>query len=307
MIERSFNYKKSNSFETDFYPLIEKSNHNNLYVITDHNDNLIAHIGTRPKILTYNNFKIPVCFIGGLATNPLFRGKGIFSLFFKQLLSELSNSFGLFILWGDLNNFYEKFNFFETGIQIQTGLKTIRDYTGSFEKHDLKELSDEEINTLNEIYYDFTSRFIKTKRTAKDWRDIEYIDSTNLYVKKTDQKIVGYFFVNKGHDLTDIIHEFGCFKQYTNECITELKDYKLWIPHPNYIIDINSLNNPIIMYSSMMKIGNRKILSSFINNLTNSSINLDNKTPPDLWGPEISDDFKSYNIPSVFISGIDSI
>ena len=53
LIPKCFNYPKDQSFKVDFFPLMEKENWSNLHLITDKNNEILAHIGL--KILSINN------------------------------------------------------------------------------------------------------------------------------------------------------------------------------------------------------------------------------------------------------------
>ena len=58
---------------------------------------------------------------------------------------------------------------------------------------------DELITTSNH-----TTTFL---RDDDAWDDLLHISSTDLYLKRdSEMQIVGYFFINKGFDLQDIIH-----------------------------------------------------------------------------------------------------
>jgi predicted N-acetyltransferase YhbS len=86
LIEKSFHYKKPNSFEIDFAPLIDKSNHHNCFILLDENENVVAHIGAKDRTFTLGNEKFTLTMLGGIAVDEELRGKGHFQTLMQEVL-----------------------------------------------------------------------------------------------------------------------------------------------------------------------------------------------------------------------------
>jgi predicted acetyltransferase len=124
LIERSFQYKKPNSFETDFYPLINKENHQNCFIMVDENENVLAHIGVKKKFLTLKGEKFPIAMLGGIAVDEKFRGEGHFQTLMNDVLAEKRSDVTFFLLWSDMEKLYNKFGFHLCGKQVEYSQKT---------------------------------------------------------------------------------------------------------------------------------------------------------------------------------------
>jgi hypothetical protein len=94
--------------------------------------------------------------------------------------------------------------------------------------------------------------------------------SIDLYIKKNikDNSVESYFCYGKGKDLTCIIHEIGTSADNYNELINSLAPFKMWLPET----ETKYFLNKEVLYSSFIKIINRKILHDFLYRLTQSDL-----------------------------------
>lgn len=262
LIEEAFDYTEFNSFEVDFFPLMSPNNaHNNYILIKD--DQVIGHIGVLYKTfkLKEHSFYIPM--LGGIAIREAYRGKGYFKPFFREVLSKLEDS-PFSLLWSDKIELYESFGFNPCIEQYEyTG--NIESDSPNFIKMKLHELSEQELIQLKEIYDD--SNELRYERSLKDWNDLKNISSSDIYIKKENDRISNYFFMNKGEDLSDIIYEYGSLND-----IEEISTYGiLWSP---WSFDVENQAHKNVLYAALLKINNFNSFQQFIELYTDNSIKL---------------------------------
>lgn len=309
LIEESFDYAENNKFDVDFYPLMNKSNHQNNHLLIK-DDKVAAHIGVLEKTVTINNKTYPIAMYGGIAVNKDFRGQGLFKKLFGEVLS-LCNSVVLHLLWSDQLDMYEKFGFYPAIEQIEFN-QSLEDAEG-FEPTSLNELSDKQIEQIKTIYN--RQDDIRINRSNLDWEILKHITSTNLYIKKSDDNIQNYFFMNKGEDLNGVVIEVGDFKD-----LYEIKNFGItWSPK-NYL-DQEAEN----LYGAVVKIGKSELFSELIHNYSDNIVqnvevhqsnirfqfenNEFNMNPAEfltgIFGPGKFDELNDR--PPFYISGLDSI
>lgn len=317
LIEKSFQYKKPNSFEIDFAPLFNNENQHNSFIYLDENENVVAHVGAKEKIITINNQKFNVTLLGGIAVDEARRGEGIFQELFSDVLAEKRCDTAFFLLWSDLEKLYNKFGFHLCGNQIEIASQRLM---SPFIKTTYADLNDDEKKQIKELYQNsFAKMYLTLERTDKDWSEISSIKSSDLYVQKKQGLIESYYFQNKGQDLPDIIFEYGT-KKNLSEYLKEISGYgKLWLGK-----DILTSEN--LQYQFFMAPGDQKLFAEFIFQLTNEQFAIRNVNlmkqeiyfdfNEETLSLEISDflrgvfgpgTFEELEVPSLFISGLDSI
>lgn len=275
LIEEEFHYKAGHSFEKDFAPLMAPLNFEHCYLYIDRTTNKVAaHLAICQRFLVKNESVMKVALIGGIATHKNFRRRHLFKSLMEHAL-EVNREFGLFILWSDLENIYEKFNFHRTGGLIETGTRffSASERPNGYEKSKFSSLSDDEFNSLVEIYSNFNEKkFFTVKREEKDWSIIREMNSIDLYVRKNlHGKISRYFCVNKGRDLTNIIHEVGALdnNEYTG-LLKDVETYKLWMPETEGC----HFKSNDIFYTAFFKIGSIEELNRFLDKASDGMLKI---------------------------------
>ncbi|WP_127715161.1 GNAT family N-acetyltransferase [Halobacteriovorax sp. HLS] len=319
LLERSFNYPKHHSFLTDFYPLISPSNHDDCHIIIDE-EKVIAHVAIKKRKISFKGQSLDVGFIGGIAVDSKYRGQGVFSTFFKDILSKYNEELALMFLWSDQSSLYEKFFFYECGGMIQTGKKVLLEESlpPQWKKSNLKDIPLPLFKSLSVLYE--KEQGFKVTRTKNDWSLIREISSTKIFYKNDGNNILEYFLLGKGHDLEGIIHEH--YFSNTEKSLNQLDIYKLWLSE-----DFNKIyRKKEILYGYFIKIANVKKLDIFLTKISNSRINLISKDEKSiqfkfdekeyslslkeftnsLFGPNQIKEFSEI-LPSLFINGVDSI
>jgi GNAT superfamily N-acetyltransferase len=275
LIEESFGYDKPFKFDIDFYPLMEEKNWHNNYLILEKNTcTVLGHIGVNLKFLKNQYSKTPIALIGGISIHKDYRNQGLFKLLMNYVLEQYKKKVSLFILWSDLKDLYNKFDFFEAGSTIQTGNYNLTEESikdSSFTKTRLGNLTSHDIKIIKSIYENYTKKHMTSlERNWNQWNTLKKINSSDLYLYKIKGKIVGYFFAHKGFDLQNIIHEYAVLEKFKDQFFHVLMPYKLWVPE-NFYINHREIKKNFLAF---FKIGSENFFSSFIEDWTQKKIKI---------------------------------
>lgn len=313
LIEECFGYEKPYSFAVDFAPLLIRDQwSNNSLLLID--GELSGHIGKRVLHLEIENELFPIDFLGGICVRKKFRGQGHFSKFFQDVLKTETSKTTFTLLWSDLAELYKKYHFYQIGEIAQTGERPLNSPPKGYQKTLLKNLKEDELARVKELYNKMHDRYLMPKRSDQDWERLALIESADLYLSSD-----AYFFINKGQDLQNTIHEFGT-RDFT-EFLATVSPYQLWLPLTEEINDFTS-----ILYLGLMKAGDEELFSRFIHKWSQKRISISRQTSEEiefhfddelytltpssflmgLWGPEKIEEFSCLG-KDLFISGLDSI
>jgi len=328
LVEEGFHYNKEQSFEKDFAPLMNPLNFENCFFYVDNISHIVvAHLAVCIRTLVKHETEMTVALIGGIVTHKKYRGKNLFKNLITHAIHTYQSEVALFILWSDLESLYEKFDFYRTGGLIECGKRNFSssERPSGFQKTKFSNISDREFKTIHHLYTTFNEKhFFTIKRNDKDWSIIKDMSSIDLYIKKNATgNIEQYFCINKGRDLTNIIHEISCqnAEDYTS-LIKEIGCFKLWLPET----EITKTNSKEIFYTAYIKIGNTNLLNDFLKEISKGELQItktennniyfkfQNKTYEatfkdflqNIFGPNAIDEFSNYGL-SIYISGLDSI
>jgi predicted N-acetyltransferase YhbS len=324
LIEKSFGYKEDHSFAIDFAPLMDQSNwHHCFILLNESQDQVIAHIALKERTLQINDSSYAIGLVGGICVDESYRGKGLFKKFFEQVIKLNEHSYLAYLLWSDQEELYSKFNFYQVGGQIQLGQSSNYDLESlGFEKKEWTDISPREFLEISTLFDQFIEKMISIKRSLADWDLIKKVQSTNLYIKRSNHEIVAYLFLGKGQDLQGIIHEIVYKDGFGKGIIAKLKDYKLWLPEGIAVQKENSQ----IFYTVFLHIAGTELFKEFVNDWSEGDVQIkqfhndklvfsfsDKEYNIDteeflkyLLGPSPLVEFKKYFKP-FFISGLDSI
>lgn len=318
LIEKSFHYQEENSFKRDFAPLIDESNHQNCFIMINEQDEVIAHIGAKDKFLTLDRMDFPITMLGGIAVDEKFRGEGHFQTLLQDVMAEKRSDTTLFLLWSDMEKLYNKFGFHLCGTQFEYFRESEESHFVKTKYYLLTDIEKKEIQTLYKE--SFAKRYLTLNRNENDWKTIEKLTSADLFVKKHNGRIQDYYFMNKGQDLPGVIYEYGT-KGEMKELIEEIGDFgKVWMG--SLIVETESLQ-----YQFFMCPGDLRLFTNFIAKMTHDqfivrNVNLMKQEVffdfngetlmlsteeflRGVFGPGTFEELKE--IPSIFISGLDSI
>jgi hypothetical protein len=327
LIEREFHYSDNNSYSEDFALLMDPLNFDNCYLYVDRESNkVVSHLAVCPRVMVKNNHHINVALIGGIATVPEYRGRDLFKNLMNHALIKHGEDCGLFILWSEITGLYEKFSFHLSGGLIETGHAVFSqaDRPGGFTKTSFKDLVSKDFEAIQSIYSQFNQKYFFTViRTEKEWSIIKNMNSIDLYVKKNEQGTIDqYFCINKGRDLTNIIHEVGSLPDQYISMMRALQKFKTWLPES----EVGLSTNKDIFFTAFIKLGNFEKLKSFLHLVSGGDLELYNMTgdlisfklneveyqtsQKDflqlLFGPKPSQELEKFSL-SPYITGTDSI
>lgn len=328
LIEEGFHYSETYHYEKDFAPLVDPLNFENCFLYIDQETNdVAAHLAVCIRTLVKENIETQVALIGGIVTNKKYRGQKLFKNLMNHALHTYEEKVSLYVLWSDLEAIYEKFFFYRTGGIIETGKGNLSssERPRGYEKTNFASLSEKDFAHLKLLYHTFNEKYFFTvKREEKDWSIIKEMNSVDLYIKKDAQgEIIKYFCINKGRDLTNIIHEISCLNQSEYlSMLNEIAGYKLWLPETEQA----NLKQVEIFYTAFMKIGNKDLLNNFLNVISKSELSIE-KIDGDnvsfifqkktfqvsckdflqyIFGPKPLEEFAPYKL-SPYFAGVDSI
>jgi hypothetical protein len=249
--------------------------------------------------------------MGGIAVNERFRGRHLFSYLFNHILKSEEKNCGLFMLWSDLHQLYEKYDF-----NLAIGYESFS-FTSSnnndYHQIAFSQLTDHDKSNLYFLYQNhIEKKYMTFHRDQEDWDTIFKITSTHLYLSQDS-----YFFINKGQDLHNIIHELAIKEPQQFIDNPPLANCTLWLPEQG---DKN------IGYNALVRLGSSEIFSSFLRKFSQEKINVQNLNSKEiifsfeginykhktgdflcaLFGPYPLKEFSEFSCP-IFISGLDSI
>ncbi len=327
LIQEEFHYNENQSYEKDFAPLVNPLNFENCFLLIDENTNaVVAHLAICPRSLIKSNAEMKVAFIGGIATQKQYRGQNLFKFLMNHAIELYSEKVALFILWSDIEGLYEKFQFLRAGGFLESGKKSFSNDESplGFEKTTFTALSEKDFQKIIELYSNFNEKFFFTvKRLEKDWSIIKEMNTIDLYIKRNSHsQIDKYFCINKGRDLTNIIHEFSCLSTEYISFIKEISAFRVWLPETEQ----DKTLNEEIFYTAFFKISSQVLFNNFLQIISNNKLfikSIDNEsiafefndkkfeaTPKEflqyIFGPKPLEEFLNFKL-SLYVAGADSV
>lgn len=279
LIEGSFNYENDNHFIEDFAPLMDEKNESNLHCLLD-GEKIISHTGVLIKKIEIEGSFHKIAFLGGIVTDRAYQGKGLAKNLLEKVMSIYNNQVCLFILWSEKVEFYQKFGFNLALPQFEYKQTNSYNTTYQFNEKNIPDLTAEEWSLIKSQYNLNKLKGIHPiERTEQDWDIIRKMNSVKASLIYREGQLFGYYFKNKGQDLTNTIHEFY-LSEDTEQSLTALaQNGNVWSPQK---IDSNLESNSL--YGGLVKIGSPENFSAFINKYSNNNIRI----------TEINNDIKFY-------------
>lgn len=189
-----------------------------------------------------------------------------------------------------------------------------------FLKTTFSNLNENEIKSIKDLYNNsFAKTYLTIERNEIDWKLIEQMTSADLFIRKENDIIQDYYFMNKGQDLPGIIYEYGSRSDLTL-LIEEISSYgKVWLGR-------DLITGEHLQFQFFMAPGDLRTFTNFIFNLTDEKFKIRNINPmkqevffdfndetlslelPEflkgVFGPGI---FEEIEVKPFFLSGLDSI
>lgn len=317
LIEDCFEYPDRYSFKEDFAPLFTTNNINNCRLLIEKkSQKIIGHIGVSPRDLIINEKSFPVSFLGGICIHKNFQGKGLFKKFFQIVLKQIEAKTPLSFLWSGDPSIYYKYGFHLCGLQASTNLEALFDSNSKYQL--VNDPSDKDWSIVKQSYENFIlNKKHSIQRSESEWEIIKGIHSTNLYINYEDNS---YFFINKGADLKDTIHELA---------IDNIENFKSPIEQGNlwYPSQLN-LEAEETQFATIARVNGEDLFKKFIEHLSGGHISIEkvdnannlitfyfegnlqeisiNDFLCGIWGPGCFEEFNKFVKP-LYICGLDSI
>lgn len=267
LIESSFQYKDGHNFATDFAPLMHKDNHANNFILLDQTtEQVIGHIGSLSKILSFNKLNIDTCFLGGICIHTDYQGMGLFKYFFEFIIHRIKSQYTLFSLWTGSPQLYLRFGFHLCGEQFEYVIAP-NNTSNTFNANKLINLSTEDFNRVKYLYQknNELNNLIAPIRTDEEWKIIRSMTSTQLFIKRNQSgEISEYYFLGKGEDLKGVIHEGNIVD--LAEIHTDQTEIKYWSPTDSFAAKSQ------LQFTCLMRIANKDKFTQFINQITNGKV-----------------------------------
>lgn len=310
LIEESFEYEKQNSFEVDFYPLINEKNLSHCHILLEE-ETVIAHIGAQIRTINLENQKYPITMYGGISVDKDHQAQGHFTKLFQHVLRQYSSSC-LHLLWSEKLELYQKFNF-HPAIELNQYPYHKSDELPSdefkVEQSYLIDLDSKTLEQVKKLYLNSTE--LRLNREKNDWENLIHITSAQLYLIYKNDELHNFFIKNKGQDLTDIIHEYGFIDNEQKKIMCSYGT--LWSS-----LDLKSEAK---LFAALVSIGDKEKFKAFIHEYIDFRITQIDKdvsfiykdenfllsTKEFLQGVFGPGRFAEISAPPLFISGLDSI
>jgi predicted N-acetyltransferase YhbS len=317
LIEECFEYPEGYSFKEDFAPLFTEKNINNCRLLIEKDSQkIIGHIGVSKRNLLVDAKAFPVSFLGGICIHKDFQGKGLFKKFFQIVLKQIEAKTPLSFLWSGDPSIYYKYGFHLCALQASTNLEALYDSNSKYQL--IKEPSDQDWIIVKESYDNFIlNKNHSIQRSENEWDTIKNIHSTNLYINYEDNS---YFFINKGADLKDTIHELAI--DNIEKFKSPIKQGNLWYPS-----QLN-LEAEKTQFATIARVNGEDLFKKFIEHLSGGHISIEkidntnnlitfyfegylqeisiNDFLCGIWGPGSFEEFNKF-IKPLYICGLDSI
>lgn len=272
LIEDEFKYSNEHHFEIDFAQLVDPNNFENCFIIVEQSTKkIVSHIAYTPRVMIKNNIELPIIMIGGIVTHPQYRGQNLFRKLMNHIIEKTQSSAALYFLWSDIQGLYEKFHFYLSGGTIETGkgVITYENIPDFYSKTRFDLISEEDFESIKNLYEkNILKNFFSVKRNSYHWSIIREMKSIDLYIRKENEKIVSYFCVGKGRDLTNIIHEL-----VTGNIESEyekLSSFRLWLPE----YEKKFFTHYDLQFTAFMKLGNIELLNNFLKTISHQKLNI---------------------------------
>lgn len=302
LIEKSFNYKDDHSFDNDFSLLTSKRNSSNCYFVEDDDHTVIATLFTLPRTLLYKDEKMDVLFLGGISVRDENRGAGIFKTLLETVIL-MNGSCGLFLLWSDLSDLYEKFSFYEFGLIEEKP-------NGDSQNITLTPISKEERESVKKHYKELQNTYLLPDRSTDDWEEL--FNSPSIQSHSDGQG--NFYFLNKGMDLQGICHE------------SHPMDAKPLSGFTSWNVTSKPEKESLLRYMGFLRLGNLEVINHFISTTSKGRLSLleaDSEMIKvhfdgeeyelgyrdfiqGIWGPGQVEEWKDL-VPPLVIFGFDSI
>lgn len=223
MISSAFGYTGSRKISEDFPLFYKEENLKHLWAVrsgTEGSAKIVAHAGAFLTSIYIDGQKIPVGGIGGVATVPELRGKGLAKITVKQAVEDLRKSGAvLAFLWSGEYDYYRDLGFELVGRQWSIALPQARASTLLQMAESLAQSSGLDFSSLafknnrslvlDQGYKLWQQIPLRVDRSPGQFKELLSCSGAQVFAASEGSELKAYLVVGKGMDLTGHIHEWA--------------------------------------------------------------------------------------------------
>jgi predicted GNAT family N-acyltransferase len=246
LVEKSFGYNSINSYQIDFYPLVNPSNYQHCYLLMEGEEIVATCAYLERKIKGEHEHK--VIFLGAITVNEKFRGNGLGKKIVEMTIATMPEVAWLG-LWSDKKLFFNDLNFFDYGEQYFLPKNYLNDSLLEIKvvENSISKLTNTQKIEWKNFYQQLGKKIVTMVRDNEQWESIFHIYSAKYLEIWLQNKKVGYAILGKGMDLPNIIHEFFVASDFELSALTKLNQQRdIWLPNDTYNWD-KSFLGPSLM------------------------------------------------------------
>jgi len=149
---------------------------------------------------------VKVGLIGSVATDPAHQGKGLATRVLVEAEAALAvQGCHIAMLWANDPNFYYSRGYRPVGCEVDVVVP--RAVASKLTRSSgVRELRASDADAIHALYLQHDSR---VERSPEETQQLLAIPGMSTLVLERDGKVTGYACLGKGHDLADVIHEWG--------------------------------------------------------------------------------------------------
>ena len=169
------------------------------YYAIKENGKIRSMLGIYQADMMVNGTKLKLAQIGGVCTHPYFKGKGMMTTLMKFAVDKMkSDDIDLALLGGQRDR-YKYFNFESCGMEHEFTLSTssFKHNKIDCEKLNLELCNNNDLKVMSSLNNIYRENDVYINRENEKFFDICHDFNSDLYIGKIDNKIVGYFVVDK--------------------------------------------------------------------------------------------------------------
>lgn len=229
-LDQNFGYQAPHSYAVDFAPLFGREALERSRLLFKEG-RIVASAALHPVEVVTPSRRLRLGVVGAVATDEKERGNG-FSRNILAELESLAREAGLegLILWSDQAGFYEKSGYSAVGRQLIYSLADLPAPKLPIHGAPVYGWDWKQVRSLYEAHR------LRIARTEEYWRAIESVKSvTRVQWVDPDGSVRAYLGFDRGHDLKDIVHEWGGEAEALHRLlwtVLQSRPRLMWLTHP---------------------------------------------------------------------------
>lgn len=166
---------------------------------------MAGHVGVLAREFTAPALRMKIGLIGSVVTAPEYRHHGVASALMQRAILDLKSRGCLVtMLWADDPSFYEPFEFYRAGREID-----FRFIPGSLPSEAAEPTLFDEKKHTNLVWRLYQKHTLKLDRSLEEQKALVRIPRAQIFLSIRKNEVTSYLVIHKGMDFTDYIHEWG--------------------------------------------------------------------------------------------------